>query len=69
MNSFDLWFFRSYVSDSAEILGVCHRHVLSILDDVAIGLFFGVLLPFYVYHQNIIGIGSITNVGYFSLYL
>ena len=40
MNKFDEIFFTKYVTEDAELLFVCHRHVTLIIDRIFLMLFF-----------------------------
>ena len=49
MNRFDHFFFHKYVPEGEDVRAVYHRHLVVILDDVLVWLFFGALLPTIFY--------------------
>lgn len=69
MNPFDTIFFSKYVHDSDELLFVCHRHIVMIVDDILVYLFFGLLLPGFVYYLDMFSVQSIIPFLYFEGYI
>ncbi len=69
MNQFDDIYFSRYISDEDELLFVCHRHPILIIDNILLWCFFGGILPVFFYLQNTFGIGDILPVAYFELFL
>ncbi|HRI36308.1 MAG TPA: hypothetical protein PK765_04530 [bacterium] len=57
MNAFDAWFFAKYAGEE-EVQEVYHRHTFSILDDIIVWTFFGVLVPFYCYYADLFHFAS-----------
>ncbi|MCT4616992.1 MAG: hypothetical protein N4A38_02150 [Candidatus Gracilibacteria bacterium] len=52
MNNFDKTFFKKYVPEGQEILGIVHEHFIVIIDRILVNLFFGVLLPVFLYIES-----------------
>jgi len=52
MNSFDKKFFKKYVPEWQEILWIVHEHFLIIIDKILLNLFFGVLMPVFLYLES-----------------
>lgn len=51
------------------MIEVFHRHFLVILEDIFLWIFFGVLLPGFLYYYNVFGIQLGVSTLMFSLYL
>lgn len=58
MNNFDNLFFRAYIGSDSEIREVFHRHFFVILEDIIVWLFFGLLIPAFLYGQDIFSLRS-----------
>ncbi len=69
MNKFDEIFFSKYVSEGAEMLFVCHRHVTLIIDRIFLVLFFAVFLPAFFYFNDSFSLRSSVPFLYFEGYL
>jgi hypothetical protein len=69
VNQFDTVYFSKYVSEGDELLFVCHRHPILIVDTLLLWCFFGVLLPVFFYLHNTFWIADGLSSGYFELYL
>ncbi len=52
VNQFDTLYFSKYLGEGDELLFVCHRHPILIIDTIILWCFFGVLLPVFFYLQN-----------------
>lgn len=52
MNNFDKTFFKKYVPEWQEILWIVHEHFIVIIDRILVNLFFGVLLPVFLYIES-----------------
>lgn len=68
MNYFDQVFFGKYLHEGDELLFVCHRHPLLIVDRVIVTLFLGLLLPAFFYYNNSFSLQSIVPFFYFEVY-
>lgn len=66
MNNFDNLFFRAYIGADSEIRDVFHRHFFVILEDVLLWMFFGLLIPAFLYGQDIFLLR--TNISEFYFY-
>ena len=69
MNKFDELFFSKYVTEDAELLFVCHRHVTLIIDRIFLILFFGVFLPSFFYFNDSFTLRELVPFSYFEGYL
>jgi hypothetical protein len=56
MNRFDSLFFSQYVSSEEKILEVFHRHIFIVLEDIFLWVFFAVIIPSFLYAQNLFSI-------------
>lgn len=69
MNRFDHFFFAKYVPEGEEVRAVYHRHIIAIVDDVFVWLFFGVFLPVLFYLHNSFRIADFVPLYYFEGFL
>ena len=69
MNQFDTMYFGKYLGEGDELLFVCHRHPILIVDTIILWCFFGVLLPIFFYLQNTFAIADLIPLGYFDIFL
>ncbi|MDD4151257.1 MAG: PH domain-containing protein [Candidatus Gracilibacteria bacterium] len=53
MNKFEKEFFKRYISEQEEVLGVIHKHFVLIIDNILIYLIFGFLLPVFLLYNSI----------------
>jgi len=53
MNSFDRNFFSRYIPDTQELRGLVHEHVLVVLKIVVLWMFFGAILPAFLYYNSL----------------
>jgi hypothetical protein len=56
MNHFDTLLFGSYLRKGEKIVYICHRHIMSIIDDVCLWMLFGVFFPSFFYSYNSFGL-------------
>jgi hypothetical protein len=52
MNKFEKEFFKKYIPESQEILGVVHVHFMVIFDRIFLLLIFGFLLPSFLLYNS-----------------
>lgn len=69
INYFDEIFFSSYIKEDNEVLDVCHKHVVTILDTIIMSLFFAVILPTFFIYNNTFGLKDLIPFMYFEIYL
>ena len=69
MNRFDHLFFTKYAPEGERVREVYHRHLFVILDDVAVWLFFGALLPTLFYLHDSFGLADLVPLPYFEGFL
>lgn len=69
MNKFDALFFSQYVNPNEAIQDVFHRHFFVIIEDIVLWTFFAVIIPGFLYSQDVFGVQSAVSEFSFSLYL
>ena len=69
MSQFDTLYFQKYLGEDEELLFVCHRHAILVIDNILLWCFFGGILPIFFYLQNTFGITGLVPVAWFELYL
>lgn len=69
MNKFDALFFSQYVNQNETVADVFHRHFLVIMEDIVLWTFFAVLIPGFLYSQDIFQIQSGVSQFSFTMYL
>lgn len=69
MNNFDNLFFRAYIGSDSEIREVFHRHFFVILEDIIVWMFFGLLIPAFLYGQDIFLLRSSIPVWWSYAYM
>jgi hypothetical protein len=69
MNKFDALFFSQYVNPNEELKEVFHRHFLVIVEDILLWTFFAVVIPAFLYSQDIFSIQSGISQFSFTMYL
>lgn len=68
MNYFDQIFFQKYLREEEELIFVCHRHPLLIIDRVIMTLFVGLALPTFFYYNNSFFLQTLVPFLYFETY-
>lgn len=69
MNYFDQTFFLKYLRDGEELLFVCHKHIILIIDRIILTLFFGLFIPGFFYYNNSLSIQELIPFNYFEVYV
>lgn len=69
MNKFDSLFFAQYISTEEKIEQVFHRHFFVIVEDILLWVFFGVIIPAFLYHYDVFAMQSGIPSLYVSGYL
>jgi hypothetical protein len=69
MNNFDNLFFRAYTWADSEIREVFHRHAFVIIEDILIWIFFGIIVPGFLYGQDIFSIRTNIPPMYSYIYM
>jgi len=69
MNYFDQTFFTKYLREGEDILFVCHKHIILIIDRIVITLFFGLFIPGFFYYNNSLSIQQLIPFNYFEVYV
>lgn len=69
INYFDEIFFSNYIKEDDEVLDVCHKHTVTILDTIIVWLFFWVILPSFFYFDNALHFQDSVPFLYFEVYL
>lgn len=69
MNKFDALFFAQYVNTNETITEVFHRHFLVIVEDILLWTFFAVIIPAFLYSQDVFGVQIAISQFSFTVYL
>lgn len=69
MNNFDSLFFRAYTGADSEIREVYHRHPFVIVEDILVWVFFGLIIPGFLYWQDIFDLRTNIPVWYSYIYM
>jgi hypothetical protein len=69
MNNFDSLFFRAYTGSDSEIREVFHRHVFVIVEDILLWVFFALLIPGFLYSQDIFLLRTSVTPIYAYIYM
>lgn len=69
MNTFDKIFFSRYITSREEIKWVLHKHIIVILTPVILTVFFLVIIPSFIYSQDLLNIKHYLEFKYFLLYI
>lgn len=69
MNYFDELFFQKYLRTDEELVFVCHRHPILIVDRIIVTLFFGLMIPTFFYYNNILAFQDILPFLYFETFI
>lgn len=68
MNYFDQIFFEKYLREGEELLFVCHKHIVLVIDTIILLLVFGLALPTFFYYNDSFSLTSLVPFQYFELY-
>lgn len=68
MNYFDQVFFGKYLRDGEDLVFVCHRHPLLIIDRIIVALFLGLALPTFFYYNDSFSLQTLLPFLYFEIY-
>lgn len=67
---FDEIFFSTFIKqDDDEVLDICHKHIVTIIDTIIIWIFFYVILPAFFYYNNTFKLQDTIPFLYFEAYL
>jgi hypothetical protein len=69
MNRFDSLFFGQYIGTEEKIEQVFHRHFFVIVEDILLWVFFGVIIPAFLYYYDVFALQEAISTLYVSLYL
>ncbi len=69
MNNFDTLFFQEHTAPSEKIKHIFHRHILVMLEDILVWLFFGIVVPAIVYYLDIFSLSSTIPVIWVYVYM
>lgn len=69
MNKFDSLFFAQYISTEEKIEQVFHRHFFVIIEDILLWIFFGVIIPSFLYYFDVFSVKEYVSPWYVSFYL
>ncbi|MDD5197635.1 MAG: hypothetical protein PHN60_02115 [Candidatus Gracilibacteria bacterium] len=68
MNYFDQVFFGKYLREGEDLVFVCHRHPLLIIDRIIVTLFVGLALPTFFYYNDSFSLQTLVPFLYFETY-
>lgn len=69
INKFDSLFFGQYISSDEKVEKVFHRHIFVIIEDIILWSFFALIIPVFLYSQNVFSLQASISELAFSLYL
>lgn len=72
VNKFDSLFFAQYISTEETIEQVFHRHFFVIIEDILLWVFFGVIIPSFLFYYNVFSVRELLpgiSVGIYLLIL
>ena len=69
MNKFDSLFFGQYISNGEKIERVFHRHFFVIIEDILLWSFFGLVIPLFLYWQDVFGLQATLESMYVYGYI
>lgn len=69
LSYFDELFFAKYVKIDDEVVEVCHKHPIWIIDDILIWMFFWVILPSFFYYNNSFDLKNLVEFIYFEWFI
>lgn len=69
INYFDEIFFSKYIKDEDEVLDVCHKHSITIINTIVIYIFFWAILPSFFYYNNSLSLQDNIPFIYYEIYL
>lgn len=69
INYFDEIFFSKYIQEEDEVLDICHKHLVTIIDTIVVWMFFWVILISFFYYNNTFWARTLIPFIYFEAYL
>lgn len=69
MSSFDTLFFEQHISEEETIQKVFHRHIFVMIEDLIIWIFFGLIIPAFLYFFDVFSIKTLTDPTWIYAYL
>lgn len=69
MLNFDTLFFREHISPDEKIEKVFHRHIFVMIEDLIIWMFFGAVLPSFLFFYDAYGVRTVLDSTYIHAYL
>lgn len=69
MNNFDSLFFQAYTGADSEIRDVFHRHPFVIVEDILVWVFFALVIPGFLYGQDIFSLRMSIPEWYSYIYM
>lgn len=61
MATFDTLFFEQYISQDEKIQKVFHRHLFVMIEDLLVWIFFGLLIPSFLYFYDVFGLKTVID--------
>lgn len=69
MSTFDTLFFEQHISQDETIQKVFHRHIFVMIEDLLIWIFFGLIIPAFLYYYDVFTLRTMTDASYIHAYL
>lgn len=69
MSNFDTLFFEQHISPDEKIERVFHRHIFVMIEDIIIWIFFGIIIPAFLFYFDVFFPHEQIDVTYVYTYL
>jgi len=69
MSTFDTLFFEQHVNPDEKIEQVFHRHIFVMIEDILVWIFFGVVVPGFLFYHDLFGLRTNLESTYVYAYL
>lgn len=69
MSNFDTLFFEQHIAPNETIERVFHRHIFVMVEDIVVWLFFGILVPGFLFYYNVFEVRTHTDPTWVYAYL
>lgn len=69
MSSFDTLFFEQHINPEEHIERVFHRHIFVMIEDLLVWMFFGLLIPAFLFYYDVFSMRTMLDPSYIYAYL
>lgn len=66
---FDEIFFSNYIKEEDEVLDVCHKHIVTIIDTIVLWMIFWAIIPSFFFFHDSFSLRDYVPFMYFEIYL